>query len=160
MRLEGVYTPTTHEGAPRRGDGPESLLGGGVTPGRWQGAPLQGGAVAGLQGTQPPQRCGCPLALGAAGNVSGSPPPPPGKGSDRSPPWYTFEHKGCSGENIPNGNSFGPEHFLREHHQNKQQGPNNQGPNNLVYRHNVRTLQMMFSVLFLRAERVRGLSVS
>ena len=34
-------------------------------------------------------------------------------------PWYTFEDKGC-GENIPNGNTFGPEHFLREHHQNKQ----------------------------------------
>ena len=70
-------------------------------------------------------------------------------------PWYTFEHKGCSGENILGGNNFGPERFLREHHKNKQQGQNS-----LVYRHNFRTLQMMFSVLFLRAERVRSLFVS
>ena len=41
-------------------------------------------------------------------------------------PWYTFEHKGCSGENIPNGNSFGLEHFLLEHHRNTLQGPHNQ----------------------------------
>ena len=67
---------------------------------------------------------------------------------------YLLEHKACSGENIPNGNSFGPEHFLREQHRNKQWGQNN-----LVYGHNFPTLQMMFSVLFLRAECVRGLSV-
>ena len=51
--------------------------GGGVTPGRWQGALLQGGAVAGWQGT-------LSLVLGAVGNVSGSPPPPPGEGAVRN----------------------------------------------------------------------------
>ena len=33
---------------------------------------------------------------------------------------YTFEHKGCSGKNVPNGNSFGPQHFQGEHDRNKQ----------------------------------------
>ena len=35
--------------------------------------------------------------------------------SGSSCPWYTFEHKACSTENIPNANSFGLEHFLLEH---------------------------------------------
>ena len=38
-RQEGVYTPTSHEGAPGRGDGPEFLLGGreGSSPGGGRG---------------------------------------------------------------------------------------------------------------------------
>ena len=33
-------------------------------------------------------------------------------------PWYTFEHNDCCSENIPNGNSFGPDQFLRKHQRN------------------------------------------
>ena len=65
------------------------------------------------------------------------------------PPWYTFEHKGCSGENIPNGNSFDAEHFLPEHQRN-----NLQGPDNGVRCHEFRSLQMMVLVLFLPVECV------
>ena len=64
-------------------------------------------------------------------------------------PWYTFEHKGRSGENIPNGNSFGPEHFLLEHHRNNLPGPDNQ-----VRCREFRSLQMMVLVLFLLVECV------
>ena len=64
-------------------------------------------------------------------------------------PWYMFEHKGCSSENIPNGNSFGPEHFLPEHHWNTVQGPDNH-----VRCHEFRSLQMMVLVLFLLVECV------
>ena len=73
---------------------------------------------------------------------------------DMREPERVGEHKFFSGEIIRNGNSFGPEHFLWEHHRNKQ------GPNDPVYRHNLRTLQMMFSVLFLLVECVSGLSMS
>ena len=58
-RQEGVYTPAAHEGAPGRGDGPESLLGGG-------GGAIPSGAVAGWLGTQPPRHCGCPDSLALA----------------------------------------------------------------------------------------------
>ena len=36
-RLEGVYPPTAHEGAPARGDGPGSSLGDGCNPGNGEG---------------------------------------------------------------------------------------------------------------------------
>ena len=53
-------------------------------------------------------------------------------------PWHAFEHKGCSGDNIPIGNNFGPQHFLPEHHPNSLQGPDNH-----VRCHKFRSLQMM-----------------
>ena len=80
MRQEGVYTPRAHEGALERGDGPESLVGGGVTPGRWQGGPLLGGAVAERQGTQPPGHCGCPARSAWPGTCRAAHPPPPREG--------------------------------------------------------------------------------
>ena len=64
-------------------------------------------------------------------------------------PWYTFEHKGCSNENIPSGNTFAPEHFIPEHHWNKLQGPDNQ-----VRCHKVRSLHMMVLDLVLLVECV------
>ena len=64
-------------------------------------------------------------------------------------PWYKFEHKGCSGDNIPNRNSFGPKNILSEHHRNNLQRPANQVPC-----HEFRSLQMMVLVLFLLVECV------
>ena len=57
--------------------------------------------------------------------------------------------KVVSGENIPNGRSFGPEHFLPEHHPNKLQGPNDQVPC-----HEFRNLQMMLFLLLLLVDCV------
>ena len=59
---------------------------GGIT-GRCQGAPLQGEALAGWHGIQPPQRYGCPLRWVLQGACQSAPPPlpPVGKGSGRGP---------------------------------------------------------------------------
>ena len=51
--------------------------GGGVMFGWWHGVPLQGGAVAGWQGTHPPHRYGCPSRWERPGTCQ--PPPPPGR---------------------------------------------------------------------------------
>ena len=59
-RQEGVYTPTAHEGAPGRGDGPGSPSGGGNPPRRWQGAPRRSGEVAVWHGAEPPRHYGSP----------------------------------------------------------------------------------------------------
>ena len=72
-RHEGVYTPTAHEGAPRRGDGPRGreparAVAGGPTP-EWGGG--------GMAKVTPAAALQLPLAVGMAGTVAKDPPPPP-----------------------------------------------------------------------------------
>ena len=102
-RQEGVYTPTTHEGAPGRGDGPGSPLGEGTSPGGGKGPHAEVGEWRygrghSRRGTAAPPRTGCdwdddqrsppprptscrgsPPPVEMWGRLSQScPPPPPG----------------------------------------------------------------------------------
>ena len=88
-RLEGVYRPTAHEGAPARGDGPGSSLGEGCNPGSGEGPPT---AVGGWRyntghsrrGAAAPPPTGCDRCGGRR-----TPPPPPPAG--RAGAWGTAQ---------------------------------------------------------------------
>ena len=75
-RLEGVYTPTAHEGAPARGDGPGSSLGEGCSPGNGEGLHT---AVGGWRYYRGHSRRGAAAhsPTGWTGGNPGGPPPPP-----------------------------------------------------------------------------------
>ena len=77
-RPEGVYTPTAHEGAPARGDGPGSSLGEGCGPGSGAGPHAAAGGWRysrghSRHGTAAPPPTGC----GRRGGRRTLPPPPP-----------------------------------------------------------------------------------
>ena len=101
-RLEGVYTPTAHEGAPARGNGPGSSLGEGCSPGSGEGPHT---AVGGWRYDSGHNRRGA------------APPPPTGcdrRGSRRTPPPPSPPR----GEHGPWGRPGG-EHCLSEDRQRR-----------------------------------------
>ena len=75
-RQEGVYTPTAHKGAPRRGDGSRPLLAGGLHPAVAGGPTLAWGGR-GMAWDLAAAALRLSLALGAAGGVSWDIPPLP-----------------------------------------------------------------------------------
>ena len=84
FRQEGVYTPTAHGGAPTRGDGPKSLLGGGGgSPGGGRGAHFSVGRWRG--GSGPSRRGTAAVSRAGRNREQVSPPPPHGWGCDWGP---------------------------------------------------------------------------
>ena len=81
VRLEGVYTPTAHKGAPARGDGTGSSLGEGCSPGNGKGPHA---AVGGWRIDRGPSRRGtaAPPRTESDRRSDRPPPPPP----ERAPP--------------------------------------------------------------------------
>ena len=98
--LEGVYTPTAHEGAPGRGDGTGSPRGAGACPGSGTGPHA---IVGGWRYSRGRSRRGTAAPPGAGRDQDGgrgtSPPPPPARPSPspRPPP------RGAADANEPGG---------------------------------------------------------
>ena len=97
--LEGVYTPTAHEGAPGRGDGTGSPPGAGSSPGSGTGPHAIVG-VGGTAGGAAAAALRLLLAPGVTRTVAGAPPPPAPR---PSPPSPRPPSRGAADANGPDG---------------------------------------------------------